>query len=225
MKKCCVCKLDKKYDLFHKNNRTPDGLTNACGDCINTRNRQRSENRIIELDYNIVLTCNICEKSDISENFTKNKNSKFGFSNVCKKCNVRRSRKWAEENIEQKRNTFNIRNNQRKKEDPLYKLSHNIRSLIYHSFKRASNGNLNKSEKTEVILGCSIKSFITHLESLFTEGMTLENHGQCEECWHIDHKIPLASAQTEGEIIKLCHYTNLQPLWASDNLSKGGKIV
>jgi hypothetical protein len=43
--------------------------------------------------------------------------------------------------------------------------------------------------------------------------------------WHIDHIIPLASAKTEEEMIKLCHYTNLQPLWAIENMSKGSKII
>jgi hypothetical protein len=43
--------------------------------------------------------------------------------------------------------------------------------------------------------------------------------------WHIDHIIPLASAKSPEEVEKLCHYTNLQPLWASDNMSKGAKLV
>ena len=55
----------------------------------------------------------------------------------------------------------------------------------------------------------------------FTTGMSWENRNE----WHIDHKIPLSSAKTEEEIYELCHYTNLQPLWAFDNLSKGNKIL
>ena len=51
--------------------------------------------------------------------------------------------------------------------------------------------------------------------------MNWDNHGE----WHIDHKIPLSSAKTEKELIGLCHYTNLQPLWALDNLKKGNKIL
>jgi hypothetical protein len=51
--------------------------------------------------------------------------------------------------------------------------------------------------------------------------MCWENHGQFG--WHIDHKIPLNSAKTEDEIYKLCHYTNLQPLWWKDNLEKRKK--
>ena len=71
------------------------------------------------------------------------------------------------------------------------------------------------------MLGCTPEELRDHLQSQFTEGMTLENHGE----WHIDHIIPLASANTEEEIVKLCHYTNLQPLWAEDNLSKSDKII
>jgi hypothetical protein len=52
--------------------------------------------------------------------------------------------------------------------------------------------------------------------------MCWENYGKYG--WHIDHIVPLSSAKTEEEIYKLCHYTNLQPLWSTDNLSKGCKL-
>jgi hypothetical protein len=51
--------------------------------------------------------------------------------------------------------------------------------------------------------------------------MSWDNYGE----WHIDHIIPLASADTEEEVLKLYHYTNLQPLWAIDNIRKGSKII
>lgn len=51
--------------------------------------------------------------------------------------------------------------------------------------------------------------------------MTWENRNE----WHIDHITPLSSAKTEEELYKLCHYTNLQPLWAEENLKKGNKII
>ena len=70
------------------------------------------------------------------------------------------------------------------------------------------------------MIGCSWEELVAHLESLFLEGMTWDNRSE----WHIDHRIPLASAETEEEIHKLCHYTNLQPLWATDNMSKGPKL-
>ena len=71
--------------------------------------------------------------------------------------------------------------------------------------------------------GCSPIFLISYLESKFTEGMTWDNHGE----WHIDHIIPCCSfnLENEEEQKKCFHYTNLQPLWAKDNLRKGGKIL
>jgi hypothetical protein len=100
-------------------------------------------------------------------------------------------------------------------------LKKSIRGLIYGSFKRGANGIFQKDTTTEDILGCSIEFFTQYLQSQFTEGMTLENHGK----WHIDHIIPISSAKTEDEVYLLCHYTNFQPLWARDNLIKKNKII
>jgi hypothetical protein len=52
--------------------------------------------------------------------------------------------------------------------------------------------------------------------------MSWNNYGKTG--WHIDHIIPLSSANSEEEIIKLCHYTNLQPLWSEDNLKKSNRF-
>lgn len=100
----------------------------------------------------------------------------------------------------------------------LYQFKTIVRLNILGSFKRK---NISKPHKTEEILGCSIVDFKKHLESLFTEGMTWENRGR--KGWHIDHIIPLVRAKTEEEVLKLCHYTNLQPLWEQDNLRKSKK--
>jgi hypothetical protein len=51
--------------------------------------------------------------------------------------------------------------------------------------------------------------------------MSWENRDE----WHIDHIIPLSSANSEEELYKLCHYTNLQPLWAEENIKKSNKII
>ena len=80
----------------------------------------------------------------------------------------------------------------------------------------------NKSKSTEIIIGISFDELKIYLESKFIEGMTWSNYGF--NGWHIDHIIPLSSAENEEEIYKLCHYTNLQPLWAEENLKKGKKI-
>ena len=68
-------------------------------------------------------------------------------------------------------------------------------------------------------VGCSPAFLREHLERLFSDGMTWENQGE----WHVDHIRPCASfdLSTEEEKKRCFHYTNLQPLWATDNLSKG----
>ena len=104
----------------------------------------------------------------------------------------------------------------RKKIDPLFKLKINIRGLIGISIK---NQGYTKKSKTSDILCISFEDFKLHIESMFQENMSWENHGE----WHLDHKIPISWGETEEEVIKLNHYTNFQPLWAIDNLIKGNR--
>ena len=73
------------------------------------------------------------------------------------------------------------------------------------------------------MVGMSSIEFKANLEKQFKDGMSWENYGY--RGWHIDHIIPISSANNEEELIKLCHYTNLQPLWAVDNFKKGSKII
>tara|TARA_R110000803_G_scaffold72053_1_gene135555 strand:+ start:212 stop:910 length:699 start_codon:yes stop_codon:yes gene_type:complete len=101
--------------------------------------------------------------------------------------------------------------------DPLFKMKDNIRTRTWFAFKK---GGYKKNTKTAETLGAPFQEVFDHLENLFTEGMSWENQGE----WHVDHIIPLASANTKEELIALCHYTNLQPLWAEDNFSKGDKL-
>ena len=105
---------------------------------------------------------------------------------------------------------------ERKSKDPLYKLKFTLRSRIYTALKRKS---WKKGGTTEKLVGADINTVKRHIEMLFKDGMTWKNHGE----WHIDHIKPLASAETEEEIMELFHYTNLQPLWAKENLKKSDK--
>jgi len=101
----------------------------------------------------------------------------------------------------------------------LGRIKHNIKSRLNLAFKGAG---WTKSGTSKSLLGVDFETLKDHIEKLFTKGMSLDKIGK--EI-HIDHIIPLSSAKTEEELITLCHYTNLQPLWAKDNLSKGRKIL
>jgi len=100
------------------------------------------------------------------------------------------------------------------KRTPGNKLRRALRSRMYAALK-----GLNKSAGTMKLLGVSdIETVKLHLESQFKPGMTWENHGT----WHIDHKVPIVSFDLTKpeEQQKAFHYTNLQPLWALENLTK-----
>ena len=99
-----------------------------------------------------------------------------------------------------------------------YKLTKNLRTRLWKAVK--SN---QKSGSAIDDLGCSINEFKVYMIKQFTEGMTWDNYGE----WHIDHIKPLSSFNLtiESEFKKACHYTNLQPLWAIDNILKSDKVV
>jgi hypothetical protein len=101
--------------------------------------------------------------------------------------------------------------------EPLFKLKFNIRALVRNALKR---GFTEKSKRTQEIIGCSFEDFKLHLESQFDENMNWENQGSY---WHMDHIIPISSAETKEEVYRLNHYTNFQPLYWLDNLKKSDK--
>ena len=71
-------------------------------------------------------------------------------------------------------------------------------------------------------LGCNIETFKKHIEQQFTEGMSWENYGK----WHTDHKIPLKYKKPSlEEVVQRLRYTNIQPMWASENMSKGCRYI
>ena len=106
---------------------------------------------------------------------------------------------------------------ERKHVDPLFKMVCNLRSRTNKAFDRIR---LNKSARTEELVGADYRTVMFYIESKFIFGMSWENYGE----WHIDHKKPLALAKTEKQLIKLFNYKNLQPLWAEENISKGIKL-
>jgi hypothetical protein len=102
----------------------------------------------------------------------------------------------------------------RRRSDLLFKLKKDIGATISGGLGKNGYG---KSKKTEAILGCSFEEFKVYLESKFEPWMNWENKGSrvvegLNQTWDIDHIIPISSAQTEEDIIRLNHYTNLQPL-------------
>jgi len=111
-------------------------------------------------------------------------------------------------------------NKHRSSTDATFRIKQSIRTRV-----RMALSGKSKSKKTLELLGCSVDELRKRLESQFQHGMTWENYGR--HGWHIDHIKPCASFDfTLDEDQRKCfHYTNLQPLWAEDNLRKGDKTL
>lgn len=127
-------------------------------------------------------------------------------------------KKWYNTHKKQIREYMRNYEKERKKVDPQYKLGYTLRHRVRTALKECG---MQKNERIKQLIGCSIDYLKNHLESQFKDGMNWENHGQ----WHVDHIKPCSLFNlTELEEQKKCfHYSNLQPLWAIDNLKKGDK--
>lgn len=112
----------------------------------------------------------------------------------------------------------NKRSRERYVEDPLYKISCSIRKTINKAIRR---NNLEKKSKTVDILGCSFDDFKKFIENKFEIWMNWGNYGiyngELNYGWDIDHVIPLDSAKSEEDLLKLNHFENLQPLCSKIN--------
>jgi len=130
--------------------------------------------------------------------------------------------KWKKNNLEKvnanKRKYYRKSFNNNKS----FKMIQVLRSRLYNAIKSQST---EKSTHALDLIGCSINYLKQYLEGQFTTKMNWDNHGQFG--WHIDHRIPCAKFDlTRIEEQKECfHYTNLQPLWWTENLSKGSKVI
>lgn len=158
--------------------------------------------------------CFICKEKKLKEEFYKDSSRSTGIASNCKKCsNKRRKGRWHTSLSYREA----IRKSTKKRDaKPEQKIKNNLRSRIRKIWKKQL-GDISAIRH----LGCTYEEFLKHIISLFEPGMTLDNYSK----WHIDHKTPLSwyDLTNPEEVKKACHYTNLQPKWARDNLSKGNR--
>lgn len=195
MKLCKKCDIFKDLTEFHKNKNEIDGRSFSCKDCRKQDSRKRySEKREQLIQY-------------------QKEYRKQNSSIIALKKKVYQARRKDEVN------SYYRKYHELKKIDPMYLLPKKIRGRINKALR---NGYKVGSAVED--LGCSIEFLISYLESKFQNGMTWENYGV--HGWHIDHIIPLSSFDLTdlNQFKQAVHYTNLQPLWAKDNMTKGAKI-
>jgi hypothetical protein len=136
--------------------------------------------------------------------------------------NTAREREWRSRNKDRVRGYYRKHVNKRRKTDIAFHLQMTVRTRIHGALARSSLG---KEACTLEYVGCTASELRCWLESKFLSGMTWENRGR--HGWHIDHIIPLAKFDLSDPVQQAAafHYTNLQPLWAKDNLRKSDKVA
>lgn len=213
LKMCKKCNISKEINLFRK-------YRNSCRECEKEYGRDKYKKESEKL------------KAVQKVNYENNKERYREYGRLYykenKEINKSGRKEYYENNkdhIKEQVRVYNSKNrgkiNKRQREynslriknDIMFKLSKNIRTLIVNSFYY--NG-FTKKSKTHEILGCSFDDFKIYLESKFEDWMTWENRGlysgELDYGWDIDHIIPISCAITEEDLYKLNHYTNLQPL-------------
>jgi hypothetical protein len=200
---CKVCrkKIEKNYEGDNVKKRKKKWRDN---------NKEKIKKHYLETKESVLNY----QKKYREENEEKILESKKKYYNENKDVILLKTKIYRKKN-KQKRNSLE---KNKKKNDKIYQLLTGMRSRLSTYLKKQ---NITKRNRTFEIIGCSPEFLKEHLEKQFISGMTWENRNE----WHIDHIIPLSSAKTEEELYKLCHYTNLQPLCAEDNIKKSNKIV
>ena len=196
MKACRKCKVEKYESEFYKDARAKDGYQGKCIEC-EKEYKKENKDRIREYKKNYFL-------GNVDNLYEKRK-------------------EWNKKNIEKMREYFNQYKKERIKTDVNFAIKCRLRSRL----RMALKGHC-KSKSTMQLLGCSVEELKLHLEKGFYnhkttgEPMTWEKYGE----FHIDHIRPCSAFDlSDPEQQKICfHYTNLQPLWAEDNLRKSDSL-
>lgn len=208
MKKCSMCNYDfpSNKEFFHSDRGKKDGLSSRCKACSNSARKAWVENnRDKHIEYHSKYRQENRERISKTnrEQYLKNREYRL---------------QYAKSKQRERRNEINERARERYKNCPKTKISFSVSSRIRRSLKGGSKGIFRHLPYTK-------EDLVEHLEQQFDEGMSWENYGE----WHIDHIIPIASFKYESiedeGFIECWSLSNLRPLWAKENLSKGKKIT
>jgi hypothetical protein len=236
LKVCSKCKEEKSICEFSFRKKTNKPIS-SCKDCEKARvNEYKSRNVVLVREKKKIYYKNNKEKQkDLHKKWSeKNKNYVLGkvkkwneenkerrkqYEEEYRKTNSEKIKKYQEEYRRKHSCRLNEYQKNKRNTDPIFKLAGNMRNRIreFLSLKK-----ITKKNKVFNLVGLTPSVLKEYIENQFTDGMSWNNYGLYG--WHIDHIIPLSSAKSEEDLIKLCHYTNLQPLWAEDNLKKSTKL-
>lgn len=219
--KCNICNIVQTKENFTKDKSRKNGYKTQCKNCRSNYYKENKGNILFknkEYRKNNKETISTQKKEYYSDNKTDILETRKNYYQDNKTdISIRHKQYYQDNKIKlNKDNTIYVRN--RYKNEPLFKLKQIIRKSINQSLR---NNGYTKKSRTYDILGSSFEEFKIHLESQFEDWMSWDNHGKYngEEGfgWDIDHIIPISEGKTENEILKLNHYSNLQPLCSKIN--------
>jgi hypothetical protein len=197
---CTKCNQTKSISEF-RFRKDRQRYHTVCNTCTNARRQKwRKENPEGDVRY-------------YYENQEKNKIRGREYYQNNKELVSKRGKEYHQKNKIVRNKKINDRYKHKLKTDPLARLKHNLRGRLNSAIR---DGGYTKRSRTMVYLGCEFSSFKLHLESQFEPWMTWDNYGGIptgfNQCWDVDHIIPISTAMTEEEIYGLTNYKNLRPL-------------
>lgn len=208
MRKCLLCERVLSKDLF------TDYCGNQCTECIRERDKREYSSDHPESRARYLARA----RASYRRNRMKRKRTAA----------LMRERRRKDEKLKAlDREYMSEYQRTRRRIDPLFRLKSALRCSVYGMVVRRSGG---ESKRTRDLIGCDYNHLKAYLESLWFPGMSWTNYGAYRidqpPTWHIDHIRPCDSFDlTDPAQQKACfHYTNLQPLWAADNISKGTRL-
>jgi hypothetical protein len=238
MKRCYLCKESKSLDEFYKDLRRKDGKQGRCKKCSLAHIKEwAASNPVQRRDTQKAWrTANIDEIKYKASHRSEEAKAKYRIARA----------KWNKDNTsktkeyDKKRNVDNKEKRQATslkwraknpnwetqyyatiKNDPQYKLRKLLRQRI-----RSAIHNSRRNGSAVIDLGADIPTVVGHIESLFKLGMTWGNWGNHKGHWHLDHIVPLSAFDLANRqhFVLACHYCNLQPLWAEENMRKRNSL-
>ena len=201
---CSNCDKIKPFDEFYNHGLYKDGTfkkKSNCKECVkkirNTEENNKKSRERSKADWN-----------NIKNNKTKLEDFREKNKIACKK--------YRKNNPKKRSETCRRYAKERRNNDVKYRILCNCRRRLHKAIK-----NTNKSATTQTLIGCTNKKLCNHLESQFTDGMNWDNYGE----WVMDHIIPCVAFNLSRpkEQQRCFNYRNLQPMWGSENSSKGSE--
>lgn len=225
-KTCSKCGEAKLLTEFYKSKKERLGVMSHCKEC----DKKKGKAYYAENTEKVNARTKANREADPEK---KREQSKRWYE-ANKEDKLAKNAEWARANPErfkEYQRAWDARNpdasrirNERRRKTPRGKLENAIRAGFHKGIKKGSKS----SRKTFDLLGYTPDELMAHIEKQFLPGMSWDNHGRGEDCWHIDHIIPMSAFNFEtpdDPDFKLCWaLSNLRPLWEKDNLKKSDKI-